>query len=387
MNSANDTIYDRLVAMQTQQSVGLKEESQFSGIIKFHDPLIMMNNPDFLKRSNPITEKYYILTRDVDDSIAKDLRPDSEELEELNKIIALPDFQTLNIEEKAKIWHFRYSLIDNKKALVKFLQCIDWNKEKEEQEGMRLLKKWAEIDFEQALPLLSFMFCANSIYGNQTMAPQIIKRFSEIRALAVNCLERQSCEKINSIMLQLVQAYRYENFQSSALRKFLLSKAVSDENLANTFHWHVKLEKENDDNKEMMGKYIDLYEDFFDRLEQENPVVADNIKRQIEFRNELFQLAEHIKKNKKEKNVVKNQTLKKVISRGGEFDMSQFDRPRPMPINPHIYVRGIEPSKCFVFKSAMCPLKLSFYAQHGEDKKTKDTFLYSVMYKHGDDVR
>jgi hypothetical protein len=60
--------------------------------MKFHDPLIMMNNPDFLKRSNPITEKYYILTRDVDDAIAKDLRPDAEEVDELNKIIALPDF-------------------------------------------------------------------------------------------------------------------------------------------------------------------------------------------------------------------------------------------------------------------------------------------------------
>jgi hypothetical protein len=39
-----------------------------------------------------------------------------------------------------------------------------------------------------------------------------MKRFVEIRAVAVKCLERQSFEKINSIMLQLVQAYRYENF-------------------------------------------------------------------------------------------------------------------------------------------------------------------------------
>ena len=52
----------------------------------------MMNTPDFLKRSNPITEKYYILTRDVDDNIAKDLRPNSEEVEAINKIIDLPDF-------------------------------------------------------------------------------------------------------------------------------------------------------------------------------------------------------------------------------------------------------------------------------------------------------
>jgi hypothetical protein len=36
--------------------------------------------------------------------------------------------------------------------------------DKEEQEAMVLLKKWVEIDIDQALPLLSFMFCANLIY-------------------------------------------------------------------------------------------------------------------------------------------------------------------------------------------------------------------------------
>lgn len=91
-----------------------------------------MNTPDFLKRSNPITEKYYILTRDMDDSVAKDLRPNAEEMELLLQIINLPDFQTLSIEQKALVWRYRYSLIENKDALVKFLLCIEWTKEKEE---------------------------------------------------------------------------------------------------------------------------------------------------------------------------------------------------------------------------------------------------------------
>lgn len=68
--------------------------------------------------------------------------------------------------------------------------------------------------------------------------------------------------------------------------------------------------------------------------------------------------------------------------------MSQFDPPKPMPMDPRLFVRGIEPQKCFVFKSAMCPLKLTFYAQKGEEKeKHKEQIQYSVMYKHGDDVR
>jgi hypothetical protein len=77
--------------------------------------------------------------------------------------------------------------------------------EKEEQEAMALLKKWVEIDIDQALPLLSFMFCANPIY---LKGPPLFKnqfqRFNEIRILGVRCLDKQSSQQNNSIMLQLV---------------------------------------------------------------------------------------------------------------------------------------------------------------------------------------
>ena len=87
----------------------------------------------------------------------------------ITKIIDLPDFTNLSVEQKALLWRFRYSLTNNKKALAKFLKCIDWTKEKEEKEAMNMLKSWQEIDIEQAIPLLSFMFCANKIYMPQPM--------------------------------------------------------------------------------------------------------------------------------------------------------------------------------------------------------------------------
>jgi len=39
--------------------------------------------------------------------------------------------------------------------------------------------------------------------------------------------------------------------------------------------------------------------------------------------------------------------------------MENFD-PSPLPIDPSILVCGIVPESCFVFKSALCPLKLTF---------------------------
>lgn len=112
----------------------------------------------------------------------------------------------------------------------------------------------------------------------------------------------------------------------------------------------------------MMEIFERLYDEFFERLEVDNPFIKENLEQQIEFRDKLFKLAEHIKKNKKEKFAMKKETLKKAISRGGEFDMVQFDKPKPMPLDPEIYVRGIDPTQCFVFKSAMVPLKLTFHA-------------------------
>jgi hypothetical protein len=144
------------------------------------------------------------LTRDIDESGAKDLTPNEEEVKNISDILDLPDFTTLTIERRALIWHFRYSLTSNKRALVKFLLSVDWGKEKEEQEAMNILKKWVEIDTEQALPLLSFMFTANEIYLDRLIFANQIARFNEIRTLGVRCLEKQNSDQINAIMLQLV---------------------------------------------------------------------------------------------------------------------------------------------------------------------------------------
>lgn len=65
--------------------------------------------------------------------------------------------------------------------------------------------------------------------------------------------------------------------------------------------------------------------------------------------------------------------------------MRKLVPPRPCPIVPSKMFHGIEASRCFLFQSAMCPLKLDFYAS---DKHTPHQHHpYSVIYKSGDDVR
>jgi len=119
---------------------------------------------------------------------------------------------------------------------------------------------------------------------------------------------------------------------------------------------------ENEENGRLCDVFEDLYNAFLDKLEAEANDIYHSISDQIEFRDQLYKVADAMKK-RKEKTEKKSEILRKEISKGGTFDMVQFDNPKPIPLDPKILVRGVEPQKCFLFKSAMLPLKLSFYAQ------------------------
>ena len=103
-------------------------------------------------------------------------------------------------------------------------------------------------------------------------------------------------------MLQLSQAYRYENFANSPLRRFLLNRACKDETLAYTLHWHVKLEKKNEENgPEMVEQYKKLFKSLMEMLEKESPKIYENILLQVKVRTQLLELSNKVKENKKEK--------------------------------------------------------------------------------------
>lgn len=123
--------------------------------------------------------------------------------------------------EKNMIWKYRYAIkkdLELRKGVVKFVQSVDWERKNTSIEAIKILQEW-DIDFESALFLLSWKFCANPIYGFGIAK----ERCSEIREIAVKCLEKQKTESLQFIMLQLIQAYRYEDFQKGTLKQFLLS--------------------------------------------------------------------------------------------------------------------------------------------------------------------
>lgn len=69
-----------------------------------------------------------------------------------------PPTYTLTSEEQDLIWKFRFYLSSHKKALTKFLKCINWETAGEVRQALNLLSQWVPMDVEDALELLSPTF-------------------------------------------------------------------------------------------------------------------------------------------------------------------------------------------------------------------------------------
>lgn len=104
-------------------------------------------------------------------------------------------------------------------------------------------------------------------------------------------------------MLQLVQAYRYEYFEQSELKKFLLQKVVSNIKIATMFHWLVFLEKENrqTNSPEINKRYTELYNEFVELINTQHSDIADSLDLQKAFRSDTLKTALKIR-HSKEKN-------------------------------------------------------------------------------------
>lgn len=303
-----------------------EQKPKKKGIIRIHDP--------FEGRTNPISDKYYILTRTNDDNIARGLQPDPDTQEEILDIIDQPDFKELSKKEESLLWRYRYPIKKDKryrKGVVKFLRSVDWESEKEANEAIEMLHDW-EFDTEQAMPMLSVLFSANDIYKRGIA----LDRCVDIRRRAIEVLEQEAIDTLQRIMLQLAQAYRYEDFEQNLLKDFFLSKVTDNESIIHTFYWIIKLEKDNLGNDERIrSQFGYLFDAFMQKIENEKPEQKAILDRQQEFREKLHEISEYLQKFAGYDN--KKNRLREAVGEGGKYEMLEFE-PTPMPLEPKIYV-------------------------------------------------
>jgi len=160
----------------------------------------MINDPE-LGLENIIEGKHHRLSRSARSCISdKDLKPNAAVRDQLNAIVSFPPTKALTSEEQDLVWKFRYYLMSQKKALAKFLKCVNWQAQAEVKIALELLATWQPMDTQDALELLSPQF-----------------KHPQVRSYAVSRLRQATDEDLLLYLLQLVQALKYDNHEDPVI--------------------------------------------------------------------------------------------------------------------------------------------------------------------------
>lgn len=356
---------------------------------------------------NAAEEMFRILTQTDSSRGAGDpnLKPDLQEKEKLDRIIRSPG-DAMKQADMDLIYKFRYALTENKNALTKFLLSLHWDNTTEVAELPKLLALWkskSPIDVSAALKLLSG--------GKAFMSPLV-------RKYAVEVLAEAGDAELQTLLLQLVQALRYEPnlegvvsilgthpstttgsdgdaqqplhlnalheqqiwcrtiLDASPLASYLIKRACSSYGVANFLHWYLKVESED----EYTGKiFLAVHNCFLLQLEKGSGDVVGESKDSINqfqlstgsalLRLELKAQSEYIDginkcqraaKEERGKKEVKEVFMQKMLAETVAKSIPHGLTSVALPLDPNIQLLGMNPNKTFLFKSAMYPAVVEF---------------------------
>lgn len=336
--------------------------------------LIVVWDPD-VNEENPAERKYRRLAKDVlRGLIDPNLKPSRDEKARIETLLAMPTDDLKN-EDKDLLWKFRFTLTDNKKAVVKFLLSVDWNDEAEVKQATDLLHQWCEIDIADALKLLG---------RDKEFKHEVVRNF------AVSTLARAKNEDLQDFLLQLVQALRYERVtpvnttaatptrggpQSAAatdyagsndgallndsslgpLARFLIERSGSNFQMANYFYWYLKVEAANfSRDSEIFRTVLNAMLDDMKSDTDKRPIY-DMLMAEVDMMEKLLTMhnkAREIRGRKDQKEEKFQQLLRQFPWQKGVVIR--------MPLDPNVHLSGIVPSSARMFKSALYPAVVEF---------------------------
>ncbi|KAJ4973014.1 hypothetical protein NE237_006188 [Protea cynaroides] len=318
-------------------------------------------------RINPSEQKQLKLARSLTRGIIdKDLKPSSNERKSIQRILKYPPTRTLSGDERQLLWKFRFSLMSEKRALTKFLRCVEWSDLQEAKQAIELMGKWETIDVSDALELLSPVF-----------------ESEEVRAYAVSVLERADDEELQCYLLQLVQALRFERSDKSRLSHFLVQRSLCNIEFASFLRSYVAVELHDPAYAKRFYCTYEILEDNMMKLtagvngEEDGYKLWHSLVRQTELTAQLCSIMRDVR-NVRGGTQKKIEKLRQLLS-GLLSELTYFEEPIRSPLAPGVLITGIVPSESSIFKSALHPLRLTFRTANGGS--------YKIIFKKGDDLR
>ena len=301
-------IYEEQISENYKENYKFKNEGQNNIWIK---DASIFKGKNFTDQDNPVTRKFDLLFEYQYGDLAKEVKLNPIDREKINNLLNTPDFIDIGTDKEI-FWKYRYGLQRNNThdALTKILNSINWNKKEMYKEFFHnILHHWKNIEMCDILYILSRKFSVNKFFMDN-IGIKDLEGLKNLRKFAVNRLNKFSTTELNFILLQLVQAIKYEDITMenfySPLVKMLVEKSKLDLNFASSFYWFIECESNNNKSKEttLSGIFNNIKEFFLENIKM-NKIYLNIIKSEIEFKTELEEIAKIVKdcgyQNKKKK--------------------------------------------------------------------------------------
>jgi phosphatidylinositol 3-kinase len=293
----------------------------------------------------------------------------------MDEVLNMPDFIEMESKNTILFWSHRYELLKKNTpyALTKIMNSVKWGDQKNENEFItNILRKWKTVEICDILYMLSRKFSVNKMYPNTNGVIDHLDGMKLVRKYAIEKLEEHTDDELNFILLQLVQAIRYEDINlkkvDSPLVNFLIKRCCKDEILSSSFFWFIECESDisdlgniksnttDSDVTYQITKIFGLIRDKFFEVIKKDKKIFEIINNEVSFKAELVKISTMLSKISKADN--KKAELRNIIDLTEKYNIQEKEY--YLPINPSLKVKGVITSKCTVFKSAKSPVKYDF---------------------------
>nr|KAF6374935.1 phosphatidylinositol-4-phosphate 3-kinase catalytic subunit type 2 gamma [Pipistrellus kuhlii] len=308
--------------------------------------------PVILQVDFPATEWEYVKL-DVEDSRSNLEEPPKECLKHIAKLSQKQSPLLLSEEKRRYLWFYRFYCNNDNCSLPLVLGSAPGWDERTISEMHSILRRWKFSHPLEALGLLT------SSFPDQ-----------EIRKVAVQQLDSLPNDELLDYLPQLVQAIKFEWNLESPLVQLLLHRSLQSIQIAHRLFWLLK-DAQNE------AYFKSWYQKLLAALQFcAGKALSDEFSKEMKLIEILGGIGGKVKSASE---LQRQDVLKKEIGRLEEFFQSIHTC--HLPLNPAVYIKGIDHKACSYFTSNALPLKITFINANPMGKNI------SIIFKAGDDLR
>ncbi|XP_059799889.1 phosphatidylinositol 4,5-bisphosphate 3-kinase catalytic subunit gamma isoform-like [Hypanus sabinus] len=247
------------------------------------------------------------------------------------------------------------------RSLPAFLATVRWAEQRAVRDLHRLIRHWdpGELELPVALELLG-----------ERVADE------RVRELAVRRLEQLAGGTVLRLLLQLVQALKFEPYHDSSLARFLIGWALRSKRIGHFFFWYCRGEVAA--SPHFADRYAVILEAYL--LGCSGPTLRD-LEHQVRLVTALGQVAGQVKAAIAQRSDIP-QTAAPLLQE--LLRTAELPQDFVTPYDPHIRAGHILVDRCRVLASKQKPLWLEFSRA---DPETPAQTPVVIIFKHGDDLR